>query len=416
MRKVTTLIIGAGQAGLAMSRELTARSIDHVLLERGEVANSWRTERWDSLRLLTPNWLSDLPGMPYQGTEPDAFMSMGETIAMFDRYAVQVAAPVEPHTTVLSVKAGDGGYVVHTNRGTWSCRTLVIASGACNLASRPRWADQLPAGLRQLTPMDYRNPDDLDQGRVLVVGASASGVQMAHEIHLSGRKVVLATGEHVRAPRIYRGRDILHWMQACGILDRRIEDADDIRRARRVPSLQLIGSTPPETLDLNSLQAHGVCIAGRAMDCVDGTVRFSGALANVCALADLKMNRMLGEIDDWIDQCGLSGSVEPAHRFTPTLLPEEPLLTLDLASADIRTVVWATGYRPDYSWLDLPVLTPRGELRHDRGAVDAPGVYVLGLPFMRTRKSSFIAGVGADAAALAEQLHTHLDATARIAA
>jgi len=264
--------------------------------------------------------------------------------------------------------------------------------------------------------MDYRAPGYLDPGKVLIVGASASGVQLAHEIHLSGREVILATGEHVRAPRRYRGHDIMHWMDACGIFDRRIEDADDIRRARRVPSIQLVGGSPPETLDLNSLQALGVTIAGRAMDCVDGIVRFSGSLANVCALADLKMNRMLAEIDDWIAHSGETEDAEPASRLAPTELPNEPLLSLDLEREGIRTVIWATGYRPDYQWLDLPVLTPRGELRHDRGVVDAPGVFVLGLPFMRTRKSSFIAGAGADAAAIAIQLNHFLDVSSRAAA
>ena len=416
MRKVTAIIVGAGQAGLAMSRCLTARSIDHVVLERGEVANSWRTERWESLRLLTPNWMSGLPGQPYDGQDPDGFLDMNETAAVLDRYANHVEAPIQTHTAVVGIEPAANGYVVRTDRGSWNCRAVVLASGACNIANRPRWAASLCADIQSLTPIEYRNPEALEPGNVLIVGASASGVQLAREIQLSGRQVTLATGEHVRAPRTYRGRDIMRWMDACGILSRRIEDADDVLRARRVPSLQLAGGDPADTIDLNSLQAVGIELTGRAMACSGSTIQFSGGLANACALADLKMNRMLGEIDAWIERNGVAGGGHEAHRFEPTRVFPSPQLSLDLARSGIRTVIWATGYRPDYSWLKLPVFTPRGELRHDRGIVDAPGLYVLGLPFMRTRRSSFIAGVGEDAEWLAGHLHQFLDGTARAAA
>jgi len=404
MRRTTTLIIGAGQAGLAMSHHLSARSIDHVLIERGEVANSWRTERWDSLRLLTPNWQSRLPGHFYAGDAPHGFASMAETVGMLAGYAHKIAAPVEARTNVTAVERRDSGYLVRTDRGDWACRTLVIASGACNVASRPRWAGTLNPAIQAMTPMDYRNSDQLASGGVLVVGASASGVQIARELQLSGRQVTLAVGEHVRVPRSYRGADIQWWMESCGILDRRIEDADDVVRARSVPSLQLFGSDPRETIDLNSLQAIGVTIVGRAMAASDAVIQFSGGLANVCALADLKMGRLLDEIDRWLDDMGLGETLERSHRFAPTAVPADPALTLDLRKAGIGTVIWATGYRPDYRWLRVPVLTPRGALRHDRGVVESPGLYALGLPFLRTRKSNLIDGVGADAEALAAHL------------
>jgi len=416
MREVTTLIVGAGQAGLAMSRSLSSRSIDHVLLERGDVAASWRTERWDSLRLLTPNWLNGLPGHAYQGPEPDGFMTVSETIGHLDSYAARIDAPVQTQTSVISIGEVDGGYCVQTNQGPWQCRSLVIASGACNIATRPRWAAELPACVHSLTGMEYRRPDDIGQGGVLVVGGSATGVQLARELQLSGRQVTLATGEHVRTPRNYRGRDITYWMAQCGILDRRIEDADDTRRARRVPSLQLMGGSPAVTVDLNSLQEIGVQIAGRAMGYSEGRIQLSGSLANVCELADLKMNRMLDEIDAWIADAGLESSIEPYHRFAPTRVPADPMLSLELERSGIETVIWATGYRPDYSWLTLPVFGPRGDLLHDCGVVNAPGVYVLGLPFMRTRKSSFIGGAGEDAEAIATHLHQFLARSARAAA
>ena len=407
-RKTTAVIIGAGQAGLAMSRCLAARGIDHVLLERGRVANAWRTERWDSLRLLTPNWQSRLPDYGYEGDDPDGYMDMAGIVRFLDRYARITAAPVETHTRVMNVTPvdeGRGGYRVVTDRGDWQCRALVIATGACNVASVPKLAADLPAGIRSLTPMQYRNPDQLEDGGVLVVGASASGVQLAREIRLSGRPVTLAVGEHVRAPRSYRGRDIKWWMDVAGILGMTWREVDDIARARRVPSLQLVGG--PETLDLNALSAIGVQLAGRLAGVADGKAQFSGALGNVCALADLKMNRLLDAIDQWAAETGVDDVVSAPERFAATRIGDKPLLGLDLA-ANIRTVIWATGYRPDYTWLNVPVLDRRGRLRHEGGVVDAPGMYVLGLPFLRRRKSSLIDGVGDDARDLAAHLADYI--------
>lgn len=408
MRHTKTLIIGAGQAGLAMSHCLTERSVEHVILERGQVANSWRKERWDSLRLLTPNWQSRLPGFTYSGPNPDGFRTMPETIAFLDRYAETINAPVEIETEVLSVRQQKDGYHVSTNKGEWRCRAVVLASGACNIANVPPCAAELPEGVKSLTPLDYRNPAQLDDGDVLVVGASASGVQLANEIQRAGRKVFLATGEHVRVPRTYRGKDIKWWMDVTGAMDLDLNDVDDITRARHVPSLQLIGSPAHETISLNSLQVAGVTVAGRLMGFANGFAQFSGSLANVCSLADLKMNRLLDSIDAWIEANDMAADVEPSYRLRPTDVPSEPLLNLDLSKANIKTVVWATGFRPDYSWLDVPVLDGKGRLRHDGGVVDAPGLYAMGLPFMRRRKSSLIDGVGDDARDLSEHLANYI--------
>src|SRR6185436_14790769 len=217
--RTTTVVIGAGHAGLAMSHCLTARSIDHVVLERGEVANSWKTERWDSLRLLTPNWQSRLPGFGYEGDNPDGFRTMPETIRFIERYAASFSAPVHAHTNVTSVQTQDGGYRVVTDRGTWDARTVVLATGACNLPAVPPLAAALPPYIRTLSSRDYRNPDQIEPGGVLVVGASASGTQIGEELQRSGRPVTLAVGEHIRAPRTYRGRDIKWWMDAAGVLN-----------------------------------------------------------------------------------------------------------------------------------------------------------------------------------------------------
>jgi putative flavoprotein involved in K+ transport len=394
-----------------MSRALATRSIEHVVLERGKVANAWRTERWDSLRLLTPNWLSRLPGSPYTGHDPDGYMRVHEVIDFISAYAESIAAPVKTATNVLSVAPSGAGYRVITNRGDWYCRAVVMASGAFNVPSVPRFAGEVPDSVRQLTANVYRNPDDLGNEGVLVVGGSATGVQLAEEIRRSGRPVTLATGEHVRMPRIYRGRDIQYWMYATGLLDQRIEETDDPRRARRVPSPQLIGSPGHRTLDLNALRELGVRITGRLAGIRGNKALFSGSLRNVCALADLKMNRLLDAIDEWVDRNGVDAGGCAGERFAPTEVDDSPALDVELGS-QIGTIVWATGFRPDYSWLHAPAFDARGNLKHDGGIAHFPGLYVLGLPYLRRRKSSFIHGAEDDVRELSGHLAGFLERTA----
>lgn len=406
------VVIGAGHSGLAMSHELSKLGIGHVVLERGEVANSWRKERWDSLRLLTPNWMCRLPGYRYRGNDPDGYLGSGEVVDFLTDYAAHARAPVVAQTSVNRVDPDGEGYRVSTNRGDWLTRAVVLATGAFSKPVIPRLAEGVPRGVDQVTARDYRNPAQLGEGGVLVVGASATGLQLAQEIHQSGRPVTLAVGEHVRMPRRYRGRDIQWWMHATGLLDQRIEEADDPNRARRVPSPQLVGTPEHATLDLNVLQAQGVEVVGRLAGIRDATAQFSGSLRNVCALADLKMNRLLSAIDDWADRSGLSLEAGDVERLAPTRVADSPRLGLALGK-DVRTVLWATGFRPDYSGLHVPAFDRRGELKHDRGVVAAPGLYVLGLPYLRRRKSSFIHGAEDDVRELVAHLAAHLDRTAR---
>lgn len=408
-RWVTAVVIGGGQAGLATSRHLSAHGIDHVVLERGEVANSWRTERWDSLRLLTPNWQTSLPGFHYRGDDQDGYMTCRELVAFLDQYAQGCEAPLCCGTSVSEVSATDDGYRVLTNRGIWRCHTLVMATGPYNKPTVPLFAQELPANITSLTPYQYRNPRQLDKDGVLVVGASATGVQIAEEISRSGRQVILAVGEHVRLPRHYRGRDIQHWMQATGLLDERYDEVEDLPRQRRLPSPQLVGREDYRSLDLNALRDLGVQTVGRVAGISGRQLQFSGSLANVIKLADLKQQRLLDSIDEWVECKGVDEALPDAERPAPTQRDCPPRLSLDLASGEINTVIWATGFRPDYSWLKIPVLDRKGRLLHNGGVIeDSPGLYAMGLPFMRRRKSGFLFGAGDDARDIVDHLSGHI--------
>ena len=414
MMQTSAVIVGAGHAGLAMSRRLTERSIDHVVLERGEVANSWRTQRWPSLRLLTPNWQTRLPGHHYAGDDPDGFMPVDGVVATLTRYASLIAAPVRTATTVHSLRAGPRGFEILANDDLLRARAVVLATGACVLPAVPDICDSVPPWLTTLTPLTYRHAGQLPDGGVLIVGASATGVQLAGEIHSSGRPVTLAAGEHVRLPRTYRCRDIFWWLEATGLLAERYDQVDDLTRARHLPSPQLTGASPATTTDLNTLAARGIRIVGRLGRITDGVAQFSGSLANTCALADLKMNRFLNRADEWATASGLDGELPPPHRFAPTRLDPRSPLELDLRSGKISTILWATGFRPDHSWLDIPVLDRAGRIRHDGGVVTgAPGLYLLGMPVLRTRASTYLHGAAADSDALAGHLHSFLGSAHR---
>jgi putative flavoprotein involved in K+ transport len=406
--RVTTVVIGAGHAGLAASKFLSDRSLDHVVLERGEVANSWRRERWDSLRLLTPNWQCRVPGLRYEGPEPDGYMTMAEITEFIDRFAKVSGAPVRTSTNVTSVRPAGEEYLVTTSDGEIRCRAVVIASGACNLPALRQFAAAVPASVEQLTPFGYRDPGQLPDGGVLVVGASATGVQLAAELQQSGRRVTLAVGEHVRLPRTYRGRDVLWWMDVSGVWDQRYDEVEDLTRARRLPSPQLVGTPQRATLDTNALTAMGVELVGRLAAVRDGRALFSGGLRNVFSLADLKMERLLDTFDEWARTSGRDAEVGPPERFAQTRVPESARLQVDLRSGEIRTIVWATGFRPDYSWLDVPVVDAKGQLRHDGGVLESPGLYALGLPVLRRRKSTFIYGIEDDAREVIDHLTQHL--------
>jgi putative flavoprotein involved in K+ transport len=402
-RRTDVVVVGGGHSGLSMSRQLADRSVDHIVLERDEVASTWRQQRWDSFTLLTPNWQTRLPGVAYDGDDPDGFMTGTQIADYIAQYATTIDAPVECGTDVSRVSREGDDYSVETSNGRWTCRAVVVAGGACNLPTTPDFAAALPSGIVQVNPLGYRSPAELPERGVLVVGAAATGVQLAEEIHASGRPVTLSVGEHVRMPRTYRGFDIQHWMEAIGRLDERYDEVDDVGKARKVASPQLIGTPERRTIDLNRLAGMGVQLRGRLGAVRDGVAMFSGGLRNHCALADQKLGRLLNDIDAWIEEAEVEGVGDP-ERPEPTQVPKGAPVTLDLTRGEIGAVVWATGFRPDLSWIDPTLLDDRGTLRHDGGVCEPPGIYVLGTTFLRRRRSSFIHGAAADSSELADHL------------
>lgn len=413
MHRTDTIIVGAGQAGLAVSNLLTAEGRDHVLLERGRVAQRWRAQSWDSLHLLTPNWMTRLPEWRYHGDDPDGFMHHTEVVDFFERYARSFGAPVQDDTRVEHVHCAGDGYRVVTDRGTWHAREVVVATGATDVPFVPAFARELAPELQQITPAQYRRPGSLPDGGVLVVGASASGVQIADELARAGRQVVLAVGEHTRGVRRYRGIDIFRWLEETGRNDTRLDQVSDPARAPQQPSLQLAGGSPATDVDLRSLQRHGVALAGRLIGAFGHRVRFADDLARTTTEADARLRRLLRDFDAHAEAAGLD--LEPAAPIEPVRLPPRAITRLDLHAAGVRTIVWATGYRRDYTWLDVPVLDGRGELVQRDGVTPAPGLYVVGLRFQSRRNSNFIDGVRHDAKAVVDHIVNRTRVTTRVA-
>ena len=393
MHAVETLIVGAGQAGLAVSRCLTGQGADHVVVERGRIAERWRSSRWDSLRLLTPNWMSRLPAWSYPGTDPDGYMAAPELVRYLEDYASSFTAPVHENTTVELVEAADGGLRVVTDQGTWLARNVVMATGTENRPYLPSAASGIDPEIHQLTAGRYRGPDQVPGGGVLVVGASASGVQIADELRRAGRPVVISVGRHARLPRCYQGRDILCWMDRAGVLGQTIDQVHDARSARRAPSMQLSGRGRPVGLD--ALAAGGVRLAGRLVAADGRRLSFADDLPATIGGAQARMDRVLRTIDGYLARRGGedAGPADPPAPFTAPPGPVE----LDLRRVGIRTVIWATGYQPAYPWLRVPVLDRHGQIAQSRGVTSVPGLYVLGLKFQYRRNSSFIDGVASDA-------------------
>jgi putative flavoprotein involved in K+ transport len=411
MTSVETVVVGAGQAGLALSRCLTDAGRDHVVLDRGRVAERWRSERWDSFRLLTPNWQTRLPGWSYAGPDPDGFMGRDAVVRFFDDYARSFDAPVRTGVDVARVGRAGDGWRVETSSGPYDARNVVVATGHYARPRIPVVAADLPPHVHQLVASEYRNPAALPAGAVLVVGSGPSGQQIADELARAGRRVFIAVGRHRPLPRRYRGHDVYWWMDRMGSLARTVDSLDNPGAAAGAPSAVLAGGD--EDIDLHRLVRHGVVPLGHLRDC-DGTrLWFADDLADTVVAADAHPARFRGKVDAYVDRTRLAVPAELVVPRSRAAWATSAPTRLHLRAAGIRVVIWAAGYRRDFSsWVDAPVFDAAGEPVQRRGITAAPGLAFLGLRFMHRRNSNFIDGVGADAEHLAEHITTTAAATA----
>lgn len=410
MNRVDTVVIGAGHAGLAVSNLLSAAGREHIVLERGRVGERWRSERWDSLHLLTPNWMTRLPNWDDRPASPDGYLSADAFARLLARYAASFAAPVLERTCVEEVirMPSADAFLISTDRGRWQASNVVVATGPHGRARIPSAIQgAYLASLEVLSARRYRNPQQLPPGGVLVVGASSSGVQIADELARAGRRVVIAVGRHTRMPRRYRGRDIFWWLDRTGRLARTIDEVRDPVAARSEPSLPLAGRNEPElfgrNLDLAMLQANGVRLVGRLERVGGDRAWFGDDLAETVAAAQQQMGRFLDLVDEYISRAGIGRELpEPDRPRAVGLRP--PPLSLDLRAEEINTIVLATGFRAHHPWLRLPVVMPDGTIDQYRGVTAVPGLYVVGQRFQHRRDSGFIHGARFDAAAVVGHL------------
>lgn len=412
MHTTRVAVVGAGQAGLAVSRLLTGAGVEHVVLEQGEVADRWRTRGWDSLRLLTPRWMSRLPHWSWTGPDPHGYMTRSEVVDYLTGYAATFAAPVVPGAKVLSLHPRGDGFALVTTAGTWCAQDVVLATGHCAEARVPDLAASLAGTLHQVTADLYRRPAALPDGGVLVVGASASGVQVADELRAAGRDVLLAVGNHTRLPRLYRGRDVLAWLSALGTLDRERDSLPDPALAPHEPSMQLVGRDVPREMDLATLQSRGVRLAGRLTAADGARVGFADDLVRTTRDADRRLARLLARVDALAD----AADAPPPAPAPPTAARVDGApTTVDLRAEGIRSVVWATGHRRPLPWLHVPVLGPDGEVRQRAGRTPVPGLWVVGAAWQTRRSSSMLDGVRHDAALVVDAIVDRLAGTARLA-
>jgi putative flavoprotein involved in K+ transport len=404
-RHYSALVIGGGQAGLSISYYLTQAGIDHLVFEKNTVTHTWRNQRWDAFCLVTPNWQCALPGHPYDGDDPHGFMKKDEIIAYLDAFIAKLDAPVLQHTAVQCVKRDvDGRYAVTTPAGAFTADHVVVASGGYHTPIVPRMAERLPSDIVQLQSSEYRNPQALPEGAVLVVGSGQSGAQIAEDLHLAGKKVVLAVGEAPRCARFYRGRDVVDWLADMRYYDMPVERHPLREGVRDNTNHYVTGRDGGRDIDLRKFATEGMELYGRLDDLRDGKLHFLPNLGANLDDADDTYNRINASIDGFI---GKNGIVAPAAtRYEPVWKPQSERTTLDLAASGITSVIWCIGFRPDFSWLDAPVFNGRGYPVHVRGITTVPGLYFVGLPWLYTWGSGRFSGIARDAEFIVDAIRT----------
>lgn len=397
------IVIGGGQAGLSASWCLAERGIDHLVLEKHRIGHEWRTHRWDSFCLVTPNWQCQLPGFPYRGDDPYGFMRKDAIVRYVEDYAKSFAPPLREGVTVTGLRRLENGlFEARTDGGSHTATQVVVAAGGYQIPVIPRAAERLPDDVLQIHSADYKSPAALPEGDVLVVGSGQSGCQIAEDLHLAGRRVHLATGSAPRSPRVYRGKDVVEWLHLMGYYDMPIHEHPLKERVRQKANHYLTGRDGGREIDLRRFAKEGMQLYGRFEGIQAGKVRFRQDLRHNLDQADAVSESIKATIDKWIAKQGIEAPVEPA--YVPAWAPASEPAHLDLAAANIRTVIWCIGFRTDFRWIEVPVFDGSGYPVHVRGVTTVPGLYFLGLPWLYTWGSGRFSGIARDADFVAEQI------------
>lgn len=405
----SVVIIGGGQAGLSLSHYLKQRGIDHVVFEKHSAMHAWRTQRWDNFCLVTPNWQCRLPGHEYRGDDPNGFMKKDEILSYLDDFKHAVAAPLRERVTVTRVAPRpQGGFEVKTSAGDCTADQVVVASGGYHVPIVPRMAERLPTSVQQIHSEQYRNADALPPGTVLVVGSGQSGAQIAEDLHLAGRQVVLAVGDAPRCARFHRGKDVVDWLAEMGYYDLPVHEHPLREGVRDNTNHYVTGRDGGRDIDLRRFASEGMQLYGPLRGIEGGSLRFEPRLRAVLDQADDTYNRINASIDKYIAEHGIEAPA--GRRYEPVWRPQREREALDLASSGISAVVWCIGFAPEFGWLDAPVFNGRGHPQHVRGVTHQEGLYFLGLPWLYTWGSGRFSGIARDALYLAERIESHRDA------
>ena len=408
----SVIVVGGGQAGLSASYYLKQAGIDHLVLEKNTVTHTWRSQRWDAFCLVTPNWQCALPGYPYAGDDPHGFMRKDEIIAYLDGFIKTVDAPVIEHAEVQRVvRNSEGGFSVSTSQGGFTADQIVIASGGYHTPIVPRMAERLPRSIAQIQSSEYRNPQALPEGAVLVVGSGQSGAQIAEDLHLAGRKVILAVGEAPRCARFYRGRDVVDWLADMKYYDMPVEQHPLREGVRDNTNHYVTGRDGGRDIDLRKFAAEGMELYGRLQDLRDGMLHFAPNLIENLDSADKTFNGINAGIDAFIEKNGIDAP--PGSRYEPVWAPAGERTSLDLEASGIGSIVWCIGFTPDFSWLDAPIFNGRGYPAHTRGVTPVDGIYFVGLPWLHTWGSGRFSGVARDAEHVVNKVSAYQEAKAR---
>lgn len=399
----SVMIVGGGQAGLSLSYYLKQYDIDHLVIEKNTVTHTWRTQRWDTFCLVTPNWQCALPGYPYTGNDPNGFMVKDEIIDYLDGFIKMVAAPVQEGTEVKLVKSNPSGYFdVVTDNGEFTANQVVVASGGYHIPIIPRMAERLPGSVTQIHSEQYKNAHQLPAGNVLVVGTGQSGAQIAEDLHLAGRKVYLAVGDSPRCARFYRGKDVVDWLADMNYYDMPVGEHPLREGVRDNSNHYLTGRDGGRDIDLRQFANEGMELFGLLQEVDNGVLKFASDLTAKLDEADNTYNRINASIDKFISKHGIDAP--PGEVYKPVWRPKNERTELNIDEANITSMVWCIGFRPDFSWVDAPVFNGRGNPCHERGITSQQGLYFLGLPWLYTWGSGRFSGIARDALYIADSI------------